>query len=86
MEISTFEKDSSGTIYLTLKIETTSADNFLKKEEDLANILNEAGRLATIELLKQYDQQAKVIELPSGRHYSKGVQKKSLKVPMAGLK
>ena len=86
MEISNLEKDSCGTIYLTLKIETTSADTFLQKEEDLAKILNEAGLLATLELLKEYDKKEKVIELPSGRHYFKGVQKKSLKVPMAGLK
>lgn len=76
MEVSTLTKDASGTIYLTLKIETLSTDSMLQKENDLAKVLNEAGRLATKELLETYDKKESVIELPSGRHYLKGVQKK----------
>lgn len=86
MEVSSFRKDASGTIYLTLKIETNSTDSLLQKEDDLAKVLNEAGRLATIELLQTYDKKVSVIELPTGRHYLKGVQKKSLKVPTEVLK
>jgi hypothetical protein len=76
MEVSSLKKDASGTIYLTLKIETNSTDSLLQKEDDLAKVLNEAGRLATIEILQTYDKKESVIELPTGRYYLKGVQKK----------
>jgi hypothetical protein len=56
----------------------------LEQEENLARLLNEAGRLATQSLLKQYDREDQVIAVEEVRLYKKGSQKKSMKAPMGG--
>ncbi len=86
MQIRSVEKESSGKFVITLEIESDQADSFLSKEEKLADLLNQAGCLATAELLKQADSTQGVVHTEQGKYYQKGVQKKSIKPPMAQSK
>jgi hypothetical protein len=73
-----------GKLVITMEIPAQGTASFLEQEEDLARLLNEAGRLATQSLLKQYDREERSVVVEGERHYRKGAQKKSTRPPTGG--
>ena len=81
MKILSSEKTDSGKLLITLEVESDTSISFLEQEEKLAELLNEAGCLATSSLLESLDKTGHKIEERGQVYYRKSVQKKSTKAP-----
>lgn len=81
MQILSHTKNSKGKLQIVLEIAAEEADSFLEKEENLAELLNEVGCLATAEMLKSSDLSEQQIQVKGQKYYQKSVQKKSTEPP-----
>jgi hypothetical protein len=76
MKILSSEKKESGKILITLEIASDENLSFLEQEESLAELLNEAGRMAIVCLLESLDKTGQKTEEGGQVYYRKSVQKK----------
>lgn len=67
------EEDGSLTVSVNLRFE----GSMLEMEEKIALTVNELGKIATTEALKQFDTDGSPIVLENMRHTSKGLVKKN---------
>ena len=71
------EKDGSISITLNIKAE----GSMLQQEEQIAEAIAEAGRIATAYSLRQFDTDGRPIVVNNVKHTSRGQEKKTTKRP-----
>lgn len=76
MQVISYKKNEQGQLVVTLDLASTTGSSFLQKEEDLAILLNEVGRLATQDLLDTSDESGQKLQVGAEVYYPKQVQKK----------
>jgi hypothetical protein len=76
MQVISYKKNEQGQLVVTLDLASSTGSSFLQKEEDLAILLNEVGRLATQDLLDTSDESGQKLQLGAEVYYPKQVQKK----------
>lgn len=67
------EEDGSLTVSVNLRFE----GSMLEMEEKIAQTVNELGKFATVEALKQFDTDGSAIVLENKKYTSKGLVKKN---------
>lgn len=67
------EADGSLTVSVNLRFE----GSMLEMEEKIAQTVNELGKFATVEALKQFDTDGSAIVVGNEKHTSKGLVKKN---------
>lgn len=71
------EPDGSITVNMNLHLK----GSMLEKEEEIARVVNELGRAATEEALRQFDTDGRPVVVGNEKYTSKGAEKKSTKRP-----
>jgi len=69
--------ETDGSITLTLKFNPTGS--FLEQEEQIAEVVTEAGRLASRLVMGRYDTKGEAIIVENKKYTSKGKKKKHIK-------
>lgn len=72
---STYERERDGSLSVTVNF--TPSGSFLEQEEQIAEALKEAGRLATKLGLESFDTTGAPIVVSNEKHTSRGSEKKS---------
>jgi hypothetical protein len=71
------EEDGSITVSVNLQFE----GSMLEMEENIAQAVNELGKLATVEALKKFDTDGQAIVVENKKYTSKGRVKKNIRPP-----
>jgi uncharacterized protein YmfQ (DUF2313 family) len=67
--------------YIEIRVKLPTSGSLLEREEFIQEKINEAGCLLTEYTLKSLDTNGQAIKVGGKQYYSKGLEKKNIKVP-----